>query len=275
MSKQTPVISIVIPTYNSGKYILDTLNSVYNQTFKNYEIIIIDDGSTDSTIEIINKECGNHPGINFIRSKHCGRPSVLRNIGIKNALGNFIAFLDSDDLWTKTKLADQYNLIANNNSAALVYSVSVTFGNIGIASSNYEVLPVIGKAVKSRDDLINIGNSITCSTVLAKKDLLIEVGGFDEDPQNQMEDYTLWIALADKGKIIFVPKIHTYYRVHDQQFSGDWELKKKRLEYISTKYNLKLAQYKGIRNKGIVWRLLRNFLHFISYLYYKFLSQIK
>ena len=108
-------ISIIIPTYNSEKYISDTLNSVFLQSYKNFEVIIVDDYSSDGTLNIINEFLLTKNNIKLFRlKKNFGGPAKPRNIGIKNSNGNLIAFLDSDDLWDSRKLEKQVNFIKKN-----------------------------------------------------------------------------------------------------------------------------------------------------------------
>ncbi len=270
MKKYNPLVSVVIPTFNVEKYIEDTVSSVLNQSYNNFEIIVVDDSSNDRTVEIVKELSGSDRRIKYFQIAHAGRPSVPRNFGIRKSAGELIAFLDGDDLWTKNKLKDQVASIENNSACAFVYSMSVTTG-ASLFSSYYEVLPLLHKAVRSFDDLIIKGNSITCSSVLVKKTFLEKVNGFDEDPLLAVDDYDLWIRLSKTGSIGFISKIHVYYRVHPAQFSSDWETKQKRLNYLSSKRNIPIPKYKYFRNKGIVFRILRNLLHFFTFLAVKFL----
>jgi len=151
--------------------------------------------------------------------------------------------------------------------------MSVTFGNVTLFSPNYEVLPLLHKAVKTGNDLLIIGNSITCSSVLVKKEALQKVNGFDEDERlKAVEDYDLWIKLSKLGTFGFIPRILTHYRIHSTQSSADWQTKQERLKYLSDKRNLNLPVYKYYRNKGLFFLLIRNFIHYSTYLYVKFLT---
>ena len=154
-----------------------------------------------------------------------------------------------------------------------VYSMSVTFGDVNLLSPFYEVLPLLHKAAVTRGDLLSKGNSITCSSVLIKSEFLKKVNGFDEDPKlKAVEDYDLWLRLSELGKFGFIPRIHTYYRVHSSQSSSDWETKQKRLEYLSKKRNIVLPKYRFYRNKSFPIRIARNCIHFLTFLYVRFLS---
>ncbi len=266
-----PLVSVVIPAFNNGKYIEDTISSVLKQTYANYEIIVIDDSSTDDTYQIVEQLSKLYAKINIYRIEHTGRPSVPRNFGIKKASGSLIAFLDGDDLWTPDKLETQVKYILKNPDVAFLYSMSVTMG-VSIFSPKYEVLPLLNKAAKSYNDLITKGNSVTCSTVLAKKIALEEVNGFDEDPELKVEDYDLWIRLSQKFSFLFINYIHCYYRIHSSQFSSDWKIKQERVNYLAKKRNWDLPQYKYFRNKGGGYLLIRNTIHIVTFLLIKFLG---
>lgn len=274
MDSGNPLISVVITSFNSEKFIEEAVISVLNQTFQNFEIIVVDDQSTDKTAEIVREFSAKDSRIKFYSISHSGKPSTVRNYGIAKAKGKYIAFLDGDDVWEKYKLEEQFNSIQKNQDAVLVYSASITVG-ANIFSPYYEVLPLLHKAARNKNDLIQKGNSIPLSTVLVSKKYLDMAGGFDEDPELKIEDFDLWLRLGEFGYFIFLPHIHAYYRIHPDQFSSDWEEKKKRLEYLSMKRGLNLASYRFYRNKGFIFLLLRNGIHFLTFLCLKSFSVIK
>lgn len=268
----SPLISVVIPTFNSEIFIRETINSVLNQTYQNFEIIIIDDESTDNTVSILKEFSNKYNRIKYFQIPHAGRPSVPRNYGTEKSNGEFIAFLDADDIWVKNKLEIQLKEFEKNPKNILVYSMSVTFRDVNLFSANYEVLPLLYKVCRTKQDFITKGNSITCSSVLLKKEYFKKVNGFDEDPKLQVEDYDLWIRLSELGLFTFIPRIQTYYRIHGKQFSSDWETKQNRVKYLADKRDWDLPGYKYTRNKGILFLLIRNIIHYLNFLFVKFLS---
>lgn len=275
MKNNFPLVSVIIPAFNSENYIEQTINSALTQTYKNLEIIIIDDGSTDRTLEIVNKISGKDKRIKFYSIPPAGRPSVPRNFGIQKSNGEYIAFLDSDDLWHRRKIELQLKKLLQNPLSAFVYSMSITFGDISFFSSQYELLPLPFRAAKNRGDLLSIGNTIPLSSVIVRKDKLVEVNGFDEDPHLQIEDYDLWIRLSENSNFIFMPVVLVKYRIHSSQFSIDWETHKKRLTYLSEKRKIILPEYKKIRNRGFVLSFIRYMIHFKLYLIYNFITFFK
>ena len=271
-NKNTPLISVVIPSYNSSEFIRETIESVLNQTYKNFEIIVVDDESSDNTVSILKDLSNKNKRINYYQIPHNGRPSVPRNYGVEKSNGKFVAFLDTDDIWVENKLKKQISEFEKHPDYILVYSMSVTFGVANLFSPYYEVLPLLHKVCKRKQELLNMGNSITCSTVLINKEHFQKVGGFDEDPNLQIEDYDLWIRLSELGHFGFVSRIHTYYRVHGKQFSADWQTKQDRVKYLSNKRGWNLPEYKYYRNKGVLFLLFRNIVHYSNFLFVKFLS---
>ena len=126
-------VSIIMPTYNSEKYIIETLKSVQNQTYQNWELVIIDDHSTDNTVKIINNFKKNDNRINLIVLNKNYGASNARNIALKNTTGRYISYLDSDDLWKTNKLTRQIEFMQKNN-----YS---------FCCSSYEVIDDIGRKI--------------------------------------------------------------------------------------------------------------------------------
>ncbi len=275
MDRENPIISVIITVFNSEDFIEETINSVLSQTFQDFEIIIIDDQSADKTPEIIKTFLQKDSRIRFNSIPHSGKPAVVRNTGIAEAKGEYVAFLDGDDVWEKHKLEEQLNAIRKNHDAVLVYSVAVTFGVVNIFSPIYEVLPLLHKAARTREDLIRKGNSIPLSTVLVRKSFLVKAGGFDEDPELRIEDYDLWLRLGEFGTFVFLPRIHAYYRIHPNQFSSDWEAKKKRLEYLAKKRGLQLAPYRFYRNRGFPFLILRNGIHLMTFIWLKLITVVQ
>jgi len=116
--RMPPKVSVIIPLYNSARFIKNTLQSVADQTYKNVEILCVDDGSTDATKDVI---AAHFPGVHYLYQNNKG-PAAARNLGIKKATGDYIAFLDSDDIWLPEKLALQMERIFNNNAIKLVHT---------------------------------------------------------------------------------------------------------------------------------------------------------
>ena len=201
MDNKTDVISVVIPVYNSEKTIIQCLESVYNQTFKNIEIIIVNDGSTDNTLERIHRffldKKINHKIIN---QKNKG-VSRARNVGIKSSTGQYIAFIDSDDLWTKDKLEKQIGIIKRKKINVLGTLINT---NRKTDDSNTCIL----KKYRLKEMLFS--NKLYTSSVVLKKEIIEKYNFFNEDMMYS-EDYNLWLNISCDHDVYVLQEILTYY----------------------------------------------------------------
>src|SRR5258706_9894136 len=127
-----PLVSVIIPTFNNAPYLVESLNSVLNQSFRNFEVLVIDDGSTDNTAEVLQPYSAS---IRYIRQNN-GGPSSARNRGLKEALGQFIAFQDSDDIWLADKLLFQMECFNQHPEVGVVFTGSKRFDADGFRDSN-------------------------------------------------------------------------------------------------------------------------------------------
>lgn len=193
------LVSVIIPVYNSAKYITDAIDSVLAQTYKNYEIIIVNDGSTDSTAEVVKKYLRSQildhrpQAIRYVYQENKG-PSAARNRGIKEAKGEYIAFLDSDDVWLPEKIELQMAEILKSPSLGLI-----TCGEINVNLINSTEEYSYGLRGLNRNKALNLlllKNIIHGgSPVLIRKECLDRVGLFDEKLQ-VAEDWDLWLRIC-------------------------------------------------------------------------------
>jgi glycosyltransferase involved in cell wall biosynthesis len=216
MSKGFPLISIVIPAYNCALYVEETFRSVQKQSFTDWEIIFVNDGSTDSTAEVLARLASEDARVKVIEQLNA-RQGKARNNGISHAQGEWIAFLDADDLWPENKLSFQLSKTQEANVDLSFTDGFICLGNnMNLREFRFGV---IDKFYHGDNSVLEFHkqNRIPTSTVLVKKSALLEVGGFPENliVQN-CEDYLLWVKLLTKGKSflsIGVPLL--LYRVHD------------------------------------------------------------
>jgi len=205
--KNQPLVSVIIPTYNKSQYLREAIKSVLNQTYKNIEVIVVDDGSTDNTKEIV--ESFNDSRIIYIFQENKG-PAIARNTGIKKAQGEYIAFLDSDDLWLKEKLEKQVDFMEKNSEIGLLgtgcYEVTDKGKIIG-----KKIFPIKNKILQK--DLIKY-NSFIQSSVMIRKEVFDKVGLYDKSFR-ESEDYELWLRIAGNYKVRNLAEaltIKRYYR---------------------------------------------------------------
>jgi glycosyltransferase involved in cell wall biosynthesis len=220
------LISVIIPAYNAEKTIKQTIESVLNQTFTNFELIIINADSTDATLSIVSQ-------IKDGRIKVFSYPkasvAVNRNRGIKHSTGNYITFLDADDLWTTDKLAAQYTALEENSQVGVAYSWTNCIDENGKFLRKTSHVNWNGDIYSKLllDDFIGNG-----SNVMVRKELLSEVGGFDESLSNA-QDTDMWLKLSARTNFICIPKAQILYRILPHSMSSNvLGLEKSNLEII-------------------------------------------
>lgn len=204
----TPQVSVIMPVYNGEKTIQEAIESVLNQTFADFELIVIDDGSQDSTLDILGTI--QDPRVKVFSYDNAG-VSASRNRGLELTCGKFVAFLDADDLWTADKLEAQLQALEANPQAALAYSWT-------------EFIDEAGQCVGTRLESIYVGNVFaqllesnfigSGSNPLISTQVFDEVGGFDESLTHG-EDWELYLRIAARYHFAVVPSVQVLYRVTD------------------------------------------------------------
>jgi glycosyltransferase involved in cell wall biosynthesis len=204
-------VSVIIPTYNRKNRLIKTINSVLAQDYKNYEIIIIDDGSTDGTANFI-KEI--FPQVVLLEQENQG-VSAARNLGIKAAQGNWIAFLDSDDLWHSNKLSQQINHLKKNPQYHICHSEEIWIKNGIRINPKKKHQKVAGNIYHKSIELC----FISMSTVILKKEIFTKIGLFDINLP-ACEDYDLWLRITALYPILFANEyLITKFGGHPDQLS--------------------------------------------------------
>lgn len=231
-----PLISVVIPTYNRGAVLLEAIKSVLNQTYKNIEVVVISDASTDNTIELV-KNIKDERLVFHQLDKNLRYPGRVRNVGIKLAKGEFIAFCDDDDLWHKSKLALQIGYLLRNPQLNAIASNGRFFPGYGIKLFNF----FKDKKVSYREMFKT--NFIITSSVLLNRRILEEVGVFDEDERLMIaEDRDLWLRILRKDdlSILILKKVLIKYRLGNikilTSYNNNAEAYFDRLLYIYRKH---------------------------------------
>lgn len=213
-----PRVSVVIPTYNRKEWLSETIRSVLAQTYKDYEILVVDHGSTDGTAEAVDKEFGG--SVRYSALANCPLPACPRNAGIRAARGDYVAFLDSDDLWLPEKLERQVGGLDADPRLGWSYGNARWFGP-GVVPGTIQT-----GAWQFRSGMVFrsllMGNFIPSCTVVVRRKCLEEVGGFDMTPAlRSAEDYELWLRLAARFPLHAVRKVVARYRVSESQISRD------------------------------------------------------
>jgi glycosyltransferase involved in cell wall biosynthesis len=211
-----PKVSIVIPAYNAMNYLPQTVSSVMEQTYKDFEIVLVNDGSTDRIQEWVAAQ--NIPQIKLISQENRGLAGA-RNTGIRQSQGIYIAILDADDLWEPTKLEKQVQILDSDPEAALVYTWVSLVDEDGVSTGRFYKSQVEGKVWEP----MLFVNIVGCGSVpLIRRACLDEAGYFDENLKSFMEDWDLWLRMAQRYNFRVAREILVYYRQRGDSASKNW-----------------------------------------------------
>ena len=209
LSSARPLVSVIVAAYNAERYIAETLDSIRAQTFRNFEVIVVDDGSTDRTAQIV----AGFPEVCYLRQDNHGAASA-RNKGILLARGSYVAFIDADDLWLPEKLEKQVNYLINHPEANWVYCDVIVFDSdtrrpiCRLGDRN----PLPSGSVLRK---LFLNSFIASPTPLIRRKVVIEAGLFDETPKMRFwEDWYLWLRIAERHPIGIVSEPLALLRVH-------------------------------------------------------------
>jgi len=217
LPETAPTVSVIVPAYNSAKYIGEALESVFAQTFTSYEVIVINDGSLDT--DELERELKRYPSnLRYIKQENRGA-AAARNTGLHAATGEFVAFLDADDTWSPDFLEKQLALIKDTN-ADLVYADALLFGESPLAGRTFmEMHPSHGDV--TAENLLLVKVTVLTSTVLARKERIVEVGLFDE-ALRRGQDFDLWLRLAKRGaRFAYQREVLANHQIVESGLSGD------------------------------------------------------
>lgn len=235
-----PFFSVIIPTYNRGHTILRAINSVLGQSFKNLELIIIDDGSTDDTQDILNQVTDKR--IRYIKQNKSGVSSA-RNNAAKIAKGSWLCFLDSDDEWLKDKLDLQFTYLKENPSCKILHGEEIWFRN-GVRVNPKKKHYKGGGDQFERSLKLCI---ISPSTVCLEKESFFRLGLFDES-FIVCEDYDLWLRYTSQLPVGYISKpLINKYGGHDDQLSSQY----KAMDFYRVKAIVKLLKQNSLKDSQI------------------------
>jgi glycosyltransferase involved in cell wall biosynthesis len=209
-------VSVIIPTYNSACFLTDAIDSVLAQTLKDFEVIVIDDGSTDETESMMQKYGS---AVRYIRQENRG-VALTRNRGIDQSRGKHVAFLDADDVWLPHKLERQLAALSSRKDFRACYSA------FSVADDNLRSIAVnrSDRRGSALEDLLLRGNVVaTPSTVVCERSLLELAGGFDP-VMSQCADWDMWVRLAALTEFLYLDEVLATYRRHDGNMSRDASL---------------------------------------------------
>lgn len=211
MQDITPVFSVILPTFNGERFLKEALISLFDQSYKNFEIIAVDNGSTDSTLKILNQF---RDRINILSEGRRG-VTYARNKGIKASKGRYIAFIDQDDIWMANKLEIQKKVLDNNESVGMAISLANTIderGDVLRSGGNVQIRNE-KKTIMQELMIRNVFGPPACMSI--KKECFDKVGLYDTS-LNGVEDKDLWIRILSEYDVCYTEKPLVLYRVHGQ-----------------------------------------------------------
>jgi len=218
MTSESPVVSIIIPCFNQGKYIEETIKSVLSSTFKNFEIIIVNDGSTDTHTNRLLQHL-NLESVIVIQTENQG-VSNARNTAIRNSRGKFILPLDADDKISVRYIEEAVKILEANSNIKVVTSEVELFG---AASGKMSLLDY------SIENLL-CQNTMVCSSIFRREDF-DRTMGFNPEMKHGFEDWDFWLSILGEGGNVFkIPMVHFYYRIKRNSRNTDFARKADQLK---------------------------------------------
>ncbi len=244
-----PLVSVIIATYNRADLVAKAVESALNQTYKNIEIVVVDDGSTDNTRQALRQYEGR---IEYIYQERSER-SKARNVGFRHSSGDFIAFLDSDDLWLPTKIEKQVQVLNEKPDVGVIYADAQFIDRSGDTYDGEICLDVLKRMRQDfYEDLMTDNIVGSPSAVLVRRECLVKAGLFDES-MNACEDLDLWIRLARHCRFHKIELPLLQFRIHTGNTQCKLSLMAKGYETIINKVCRDTPpQFKYYKNEAII-----------------------
>ncbi|GAA5186427.1 glycosyltransferase family 2 protein [Ferrimonas gelatinilytica] len=217
------LVSVIMPCYNSERFVAESINSVLKQSYSNWELIVVDDCSTDMTASILEEFSSKDSRIKLYRNSDNSGAAVTRNAAIEMASGKYVAFLDSDDIWNENKLKVQIEFMRNKDINFSFTSYS-TISEDGVIGTN--VIDANSMGTVGYNDMLSKRATIGCSTVVIKKRII----GSKRMPLIRTgQDYAFWLSILKDGESATCLKtVLTYYRIVNGSISSNKLKKAKR-----------------------------------------------
>ncbi len=240
----SPLVSVIIPNYNKSSLIFKCIQSVLDQSYQDFEIIFVDNNSSDDSISVLSKFSDKR--IKLIEFNNRGIIACSRNIGVSHSKGEYLAFLDSDDFWDRDKLLESIR--------TLNYGADLTYHDFYIYSNNIQNKK---RVMTSRllenpifDDLLAKGNALINSSVVVKRDLFVSIDCFSEDPDLVgMEDFDAWLRYSRiSEEFVYIPKPLGYLFVGSSNTSNSANLNFKSSKRILSLYKQEILGLKNVPN---------------------------
>jgi glycosyltransferase involved in cell wall biosynthesis len=214
---QYPLVSIIIPTYNRADFLKQTLESIANQTYQNFEVFVVDDGSPNDAAEII---CAAFEKVYYTKIKNSGGPAKPRNVGILNAKGKYLAFVDDDDLWLPKKLETQVAILEQNLDFGLVHGCCEIINDKGELQNR--IIGRLRNTLEKHGDVSEkmIGQwTVMMPTSFVRKSVIDTIGFFNEIMPPAGEDMEYWARCSFETPFYYLDEPLVHYRIHGKNIS--------------------------------------------------------
>ncbi len=262
-----PLVSVITPIYNGGSYLDYAVKSVLNQTYQNWELFLIDDGSKDDSYEKAVKWSEKDEKIKVLyHPDHINKGvSATRNLGISHAKGEYIALLDCDDEWLPEKLNKQIRVMLQYPETVMVYCLAEKIDEKGLSvkvnSQTLEGRGLTGSPFNVFEQMLDVrGVYPPCPTVLASTEYIKKCGGFDETLKYQIEDSLLFTLLSEHGPFFFIDEVLARYRFHSNSWSAKLDSHKtamEHLQYFDRLFKSVKPEYYSVCSKELINRWSR------------------
>jgi glycosyltransferase involved in cell wall biosynthesis len=230
-----PRFDVIIPAYNTAKYLPAAIESVVTQTFADWRILLVDDGSTDNTAEVVAPfldRLGSR--ISYIKQDNRGLPAA-RNTAIRASTSEFLALLDADDIWTPCRLSESLKVLEERPQAGLAYGQVTVIDPEGRPLKTFEGNPRHAEG-RIATHIYTREVTLPCPSMTFRRKCIDEVGYFDET-MRATEDRDLWLRIALRHEVAFVPRILAFYRVSPNSMSNDSQrMLQSQLQFIRKHY---------------------------------------
>jgi glycosyltransferase involved in cell wall biosynthesis len=214
-------VSVVLPTFNRLRFLQPAVESVFAQTFADWELIIADDGSDLETRQYL-ESIANDSRVIVVWLPHTGKPAVVRNAALLRAAGEYVAFLDSDDLWAARKLERQVETLRARTKCRWCYTAFLQVDGSGKPLPEEAHRPWTPYEGDIFEQVVTGRAQIRTPSVLATRELIAQAGGFDEGLLSG-EDYDLWLRLALRSEAAIVDEPLVHVRRHPDSHTSDWQ----------------------------------------------------
>lgn len=229
-----PLVSVIMPTFNREALLVEAVDSVLGQSYEHWELIIVDDGSVDNTAALISDRYGKDDRIKYLHQPNQGQ-SVARNNGVESSLGEYIAFLDSDNAWDANRLSEGVSVLQKNPEIGLCYA-DVIFIDANSDEIHRVNMPRHSGFVFPK---LIVDNFVSMNTVLVRRSVLPSSRPFNQ--KNRLdEDYELWLDMSVKNQYFYIAKYLAYYRIEGERISNNFMI---RLDANEATFKKTIAKY--------------------------------